>query len=67
MKMQPSTVEKDDYDCAFSKDFFSFLRNRNSLGDSMFRTLIVAQVKDDKIQKVQAKDYLRVVSLICIC
>lgn len=57
---QPSTVEEDDYDCAFSPDFFTHLRQRNSLGDVMFRTLIVLPDGSDGVERLQAKDYLRI-------
>ena len=63
--LQRATVNKDDYDIAFTKEYFDDLRSEapQGLGDVLMRTLIVVSKPDWEVHREGAVErHLRFVS-----
>ena len=63
--LQRSRVNKDDYDIAFTKEYFDDVRSEapQGLGDVLMRTLIVLSERNWEVQREGAVGcYLRTVS-----
>ena len=65
-ELQRSTVHEDDYDIAFTKEYFDQIRNEAAvgLGDVLMRTLIVTSNADWSVQREGAVVHLGTVSYI---
>ena len=63
--MQRSAIPEDDYDIAFTKEYFDQIRSEaaDGLGDVLMRTLIVMGNPDWTVQRESAANHLGTVSL----
>ena len=63
-ELQHSTVPEDDYDIAFTKEYFDQLRNEapDRLGDVLMRTLVVMGNPNWTVQREGAANHLGNVS-----
>lgn len=58
-ELQRSTVDRGDYDIAFTKEYFDKVRSEaETLGDVLLRTMIVASHQDWSIQRENAVIHL---------
>ena len=64
-ELQRSTVDEEDYDIAFTKEYFDKVRSEaETLGDALMRTLIVLGAQDWSVQRESAIGHLRDVRMI---
>ena len=63
-ELQRATVDEEDYDIAFTKEYFDQARSAGgTLGDVLMRTIIVANHPDWSIEKEYAGNHLQNVSM----
>ena len=63
-ELQRATVREEDYDIAFTKEYFDQARSAaDTLGDVLMRTIIVANHPDWSTEKENAVNHLQKVSM----